>query len=617
MTKTRTQTRTRILICDDDPQLVALLQILLKNLNYDIAGTVTSGEAAIQQAGDISPDLVLMDIMLAGTTDGIQAASEISEKQAIPVVFMTASEDQAVFERAKITQPFGYILKPFNDNSLRIAIEMALYKDLKEKELRVARNFSRNIINSSLDMIIAVDNNRLITEFNAAAEESFGYSRADVIGKHVNLLYADVEEGRHIHEITLKNGRCVAEIHNRTQSGEIFPSLLASSILHDATGNQIGVMGISQDITELKRTQAALEISRDYARNLIDSSIDMIIAVDNDRRIIEFNRAAVEIFGYTREEMLGQQIDQLYVDPDAGSRTHELTQLQGRHVTEVQNQRKDGEIFPALLSASVLKDQNGQPIGIMGVSRDITLLKAAEERLRKSERRYRELSTQLEEANNMKELLLDVITHDLKNPAGVIEGMSKMMLAESGNNEMLSVIRESSQNLLNVIDHATALSSVTLGEELEKSDLDLARMLRDVVAEFSGDLRTAKLSVDFEIPDRLVVQAHPIIAEIFRNYISNALKYATDGHKLILQGKKLESGNVIIRVKDFGETIPVANHEEIFQRRVQLDNGTKRRGRGLGLAIARRIAMAHSGRVWVEANTPKGNSFCLELPVKN
>lgn len=605
---------TRVLICDDDPKLTDLLTILLEKLNYEVADSVTTGEAAVLKATEHLPNLVLMDIMLAGKTDGIQAASEISEKLNIPVVFMTASEDQAIFERAKITQPFGYILKPFNDKSLRIAIEMALYKDLKEKELRTARNFSRNIINSSLDMIIAVDNDRKITEFNAAAEESFGYQRAEVIGKHVNLLYADTDQGEQIHETTLKHGQCVAEIHNRTKSGEIFPSLLASSILHDSEGRQIGVMGISQDITELKHTQAALEISRDYARNLIDSSIDMIIAVDNDRNITEFNQAAQDTFGYTREEILGKQIDQLYVDPEAGSRTHELTQNQGRHVTEVQNRRKDGEVFPTLLSASVLKDQNGNPIGIMGVSRDITALKAAEIRLRNSEQRYRELSGLLEEANNMKELLLDVITHDLKNPASVIQGMSYMLIQEIPDNEMLKLIHESSQNLLTMIDHATALSSVTLGEELETSTLDLTKMLHDVIAEFGVELKAAKLSVDFELPGQLVVQAHPIIAEVFRNYMSNAIKYAAEGKGIGISGS-LDGNSVLIKVTDFGETIPKENRSKIFQRKVQLGNGVKR-GRGLGLAIVQRIAKAHHGDVWVEANQPTGNVFCLKIPVK-
>ncbi len=607
--------KTRILICDDDSQLTDLLQVLLKKLNYKVVDCVRAGEDAVKKAADLGPDLVLMDIMLAGRTDGIQAASEITHKLGIPVVFMTASEDQAVFERAKITQPFGYILKPFNDKDLRISIEMALYQNHLEGKLKAAHGFLQNIINSSLDMIIAVDNDRLITEFNAAAEESFGYKREDVLGKHVNLLYADTEQGRQIHETTLQNGRCVAEIQNRAKSGENFHSMLASSILNDAAGRQIGVMGISQDITELKRTQTALRLSRDYARNLVDSSLDMIIAVDNERKITEFNRAAEETFGYTRAEMLGRKIDVLYVDPRAGTRAHDITWKQGRHVTEVQNRRKNNETFPSLLSASVLKDQHGESIGIMGVSRDITATKAADERLRQSEQRYRELSGLLEEANNMKELLLDVITHDLKNPASVVSGLAGMLLEKQPEEEMVRLIQVSSRNILTTIDHATALSSVTLGEKLETSDLDLAQIVREVAGEFTRELSEAGLSVSYDLPKQLPVKAHPIVAEVFRNYISNAIKYAGSGKKLIISGS-LKRGNARVCVKDFGETIPEKFRKNIFQRRIQLEKGA-RRGRGLGLAIAKRIARAHHGKVWVAANEPRGNIFCLEIPVKS
>ena len=98
--------------------------------------------------------------------------------------------------------------------------------------------------------------------------------------------------------------------------------------------------------------EEALRESQQYARSIIDSSLDMIIAVDRDRKIIEFNKAAEETFGYRREEILGRYIDVLYVDPQAGLAIHNVTHEKGRFTGEILNRRKNGEIFPSFLSSS-------------------------------------------------------------------------------------------------------------------------------------------------------------------------------------------------------------------------------------------------------------------------
>jgi len=126
----------------------------------------------------------------------------------------------------------------------------------------------------------------------------------------------------------------------------------------------------------------ALKASQDYARCIIDSSMDMIIAVDQERKIIEFNCAAEETFGYRREEVLGKDIDMLYADPPVGAEINKTTVAKGRLVQEIYNRRKNGEIFPSYLSASILTDACGRPIGIMGVSRDISEMKRAEQELK-------------------------------------------------------------------------------------------------------------------------------------------------------------------------------------------------------------------------------------------
>ncbi|HEU4718588.1 MAG TPA: PAS domain S-box protein, partial [Bacteroidia bacterium] len=152
---------------------------------------------------------------------------------------------------------------------------------------------------------------------------------------------------------------------------------------------------LESEIEERKRTEKELFETQKYLRLLIDSSLDMICASDNEGRIMEFNKAAQEAFGYTREEILGKKVTSLYSDPDQRHGVMKiLVEGNGFFSGEVENKRKNGEIFTAFLSASALRDMNGNVIGSMGVSRDITKSKQAENELRLSEEKYRAIYSQ-------------------------------------------------------------------------------------------------------------------------------------------------------------------------------------------------------------------------------
>ena len=144
-----------------------------------------------------------------------------------------------------------------------------------------------------------------------------------------------------------------------------------------------------QELAERKRAEEALKASKEYISNIIDSSLDMIIACDMQRHIVEFNTAAQETFGYRREEVIGEHVDILYADPQESLAVHKTTINEGRCVREILDRRKNGEVFPAFLSASLLHDASGEVVGVMGVARDITARKRAEKTLR---RRNRELA---------------------------------------------------------------------------------------------------------------------------------------------------------------------------------------------------------------------------------
>ncbi|MHB8882713.1 MAG: response regulator [Thermodesulfovibrionales bacterium] len=143
-----TETEKRILIVEDEAIIACDLQRRLEHQGYTVTAAVATGEDAIRKAGEDSPDLVLMDIVLLGELDGIDAAGRIRSLYGMPVVYLTAYADEQTLERAKLTEPFGYVLKPFDDRELRSIIEMALYKHSIERQLRQSNEFLMTVIES-------------------------------------------------------------------------------------------------------------------------------------------------------------------------------------------------------------------------------------------------------------------------------------------------------------------------------------------------------------------------------------------------------------------------------------------------------------------------------------
>ena len=149
--------KARILIVEDQVIVARDEQYTLEDLGYIVVGSSVTGEDAIAKAEEHQPDLVLMDIMLKGEMDGIEAAQQIRERFDIPVIFVTAYADRATLHRAKLIEPFGYILKPFEEADLRTNIEMALYKHEMEKRLKESERWLSATLRSIGDAVIATD----------------------------------------------------------------------------------------------------------------------------------------------------------------------------------------------------------------------------------------------------------------------------------------------------------------------------------------------------------------------------------------------------------------------------------------------------------------------------
>ncbi|HQO01070.1 MAG TPA: PAS domain S-box protein [Spirochaetota bacterium] len=247
-----------------------------------------------------------------------------------------------------------------------------------------SKEFAQSIIDSSMDIIIAVNNDRQITEFNRAAQEAFGYTREEMLGKHVNILYADQSEGDTIHTTTIHDGTCINETVNIKKNGETFRVLLSSSILRNHRGERVGVMGVSHDITDFRRAVEALRESEARFRALAETTSGAIF-IGKDGKFFYVNPATCTLSGFSEEELLSLHFwDVAHPDHrdwirDISGKRMIMNNVPSQYELKVIT--KNGETRWADVSATIIQ-YNNQP-AVLGTAFDITNHKKNEENLRR------------------------------------------------------------------------------------------------------------------------------------------------------------------------------------------------------------------------------------------
>jgi two-component system, response regulator PdtaR len=178
-----------VLVVEDEKITANDIKDSLENLGYRVPALVSSGAEAINRAEELKPDLVIMDIMLEGFMDGIEAAEEIRSRLDIPVIYLTAYSDKKTVERAKVTQPYDYIHKPFRESELQTAIEISLYRHRMEKKLKDQEKWLTEILNSISDGVIATDYKGRIMFMNPVAEKLTGWVQEEALGEYFTYVF--------------------------------------------------------------------------------------------------------------------------------------------------------------------------------------------------------------------------------------------------------------------------------------------------------------------------------------------------------------------------------------------------------------------------------------------
>ncbi len=300
----------RILVVEDESIVARDIQNRLRNLGYDVPAVVAYGDRAVEMADELRPDLVLMDIFLKGDMDGIKAAELIRARHDIPVIFLTAFADPGTLQRAKITEPFGYMLKPFEERELLTAIEMALYKHGMEKKIKDSQRWLATTLKSVDDAIIATDTTGLIVLMNRVAEALTGWKETEAAGRDIAGVFSLTDDqGKPLAglvEGALQEGAGGqhSQANLLARNGIRLVVECSATPLHDDNDRVSGAVLVFRDITERQRTEEALR----FTQFSVDKAGNEVYWIAEDGRFHYVNEAACRALGCTREELLKMKV---------------------------------------------------------------------------------------------------------------------------------------------------------------------------------------------------------------------------------------------------------------------------------------------------------------------
>jgi len=305
-----------ILVVEDERVVAEDIQRSLEQIGYEVPAVSASGEDAIQKVEKYHPNLILMDIVIRGSMNGIETAEKIVSKYDIPIVYLTAYADKKTLEEAKQTAPFGYILKPFNSREIQSTIEMALYKHRTDQKLRENEAWLSTTLRSIGDGVIATDAEGKIRFINRIALELLGYESEEVISRKISEVFKiiDKNSGRSLQSLTdeavsqgktsfLRNGSMLL-----TRDGSTVPVDGNSSPIFDERGNVIGAVKVFRDISARLQAEEAIRLSEEKYRTLFETIAQGVLYYNEDGKIISGNPAAGKILSVDVNSIYGKSL---------------------------------------------------------------------------------------------------------------------------------------------------------------------------------------------------------------------------------------------------------------------------------------------------------------------
>jgi len=508
--------------------------------------------------------------------------------------------------------------------------------DRKHAEEALRRSEARKtvILETALDAIVTFDAQAKIIEWNPAAGDIFGYSRALALGRS----FSDLMTGAANEELNRKGlarylqtgrGRLLGqrmELMALRANGAEFPVEL--TITHIATGDQTVFTSFIRDITERRRTEEALRKSEERFRLLVEGVEDYAIyMLDTHGRVTTWNVGAERIQGYRAQEIIGRRFHRFYTKDDADRKKPDqalaVATSEGRYQDEHWLVRKNGAQFWASFVITALRDENGKLTGFSTIARDVTKRKHAEDEIRRLnaalERQVQERTAELEAAYTEMEAFSYSISHDLRAPLIHIAGFVEMLKSDLGpklddrSRRHLETICSSTENMGRMIADLLALSRIGRAE-MHKMRVSLAEIVKDVQRELSAGLQNRQVA--WMVHDLPEVTADPILLrQAVMNLLANAVKFTRNEDEARIEiGTVASDTEDVISIRDNGVGFDMKYATKLFGVFQRLHPAAEFEGSGIGLAKTRRIIHRMGGRVWAESIPKEGATFYFSLP---
>jgi PAS domain S-box-containing protein len=522
-------------------------------------------------------------------------------------------DDSAAPIRNELGQVFGCVLI-FRDVTAQRLVE----RD-KANQLHTARLLA-SIIESSNDAIISKSLDGIIQSWNEAAEQLFGYTAEEAVGRHITLVIPPeriAEEDQII--ASLKAGQRIE--HFETQrvhknGGRIDVSLTISPIKDDS-GTVFGASKIARDITERK----SAESERQKFVTVIENSTDFIGMCDLEGIPFFINRAGLEMVGLenieearqttVREFFFPEDQEMLMNDffPSVLKDGHGETEIRFRHF-------KTGHARWMAYKVLTLTDAVNNPVGFATVSQDVSERKRMEDNLRR-------LAFDLAETDRRKNEFLATLAHELRNPLAPMSNMLEVLKRANGDGEVLKRAHETLERqlvqMVRLVDDLLDLSRVTHDRlELRRTEVELSSVIQQAI-EAAHPLLDAEghtLTVDLPNEPIYLNADRARLAQVFSNLLNNSSKYTKPNGAISVVAKQV-GAEVLVTVKDNGAGIPPDKLSTIFDMFMQVDKSAERSqsGLGIGLTLVKRLTEMHGGTIEARsAGEGKGSEFIVRLP---
>lgn len=626
----------RILIVEDDVIIAEGIRSKLMGLGYSVPALATTGGEAILAAQEHSPDLVIMDIRLQGQMDGIETAENIRSRFNIPVLYLSAYADDETLERAKLTEPFGYFVKPFRSRELRAAIVMALYKHKLEKELKESEERYRIAIEHSNDGVAIIRDDRHIF-VNRTFVEMFGYDNPqEILGKPLSMI-VHPDNLKVVLNYSRKKREEAAplryELKGIKKNGEII-YMEASSAKTDFQGKLASLVYL-RDITA--RKEAEVEHAKQM-QNIIQAKLEWeatvdtlpeaICLLDDKGNIVRSNHVVEEWINIDVQSVLGGDLHSL-LHQDCSQNPCELKTHIARALGRLQRENQIGfEVddpilnkcflmrFRKIVNSKTAYDFSQKDYSI-AIIQDITERKLAEAELRLTHEELQEAQQELIQSERLAVLgkFSSGIAHELRNPLANMSASAQFCLNKYAVDEPirkhLEVILRNSESANRIVKELLDLAKPSevssklgqVGEAINRAcDLVKTRCEKQHILLHKRWPR--KLPMIFCDEERL--------GKAFLNIILNAIDAMPQGGRLAVTCYFDNSNNeLMVSFLDTGLGIPRENLENIFHPFFT----NKKDGIGLGLCLTQQVINYHKGNIKVKSDTGQGTEVIVTLPV--